>query len=519
MNRPARTLAVATAVMFAGAAATPSAWALDPRTEAAAKGAIKKAAQKYRANDYASALILLGRAAHACGASRCAEGTKAAVLRDLGAVQLRSGDKLAASKSFSDALALQPSLDVSPDYDAADVRAAWDEAKGGAAPSGANAAGGDFVHTPAPEQATNTPLPVYVESPGSRFARVIVKYKGAHMKEWQRLELKQVGDGWGGVIPCDKVTLGAVRYWVEGLDANGEAVATAGDPEHPFTVPIRDEISGEAPHLPNRPAPQECEEDEGQRKDEEESAAHPPAASEAEAPVHGEYSRWWIGVAGAVDLLSLPEGDDLCALTSTGAPQNASGYYCTNPNGSDFPSRTNPAQNASLIRGQAGHVDGGLQAGDVRVLLAVDYALTPEILVGARVGYLYNSYPGSAAVADHRAFGSKAHVEVRGTYVFGGEPLQRTGFAPTAFVGGGASEFDGHTTAIVAQQTAAPVPASQPVNVWLTNGPWFLSVGPGVRYQFSARAAFTAALRLNVAFGGLGALITYGPETGFQYGF
>ena len=43
--------------------------------------------------------------------------------------------------------------------------------------------------------------------------------------------------------------------------------------------------------------------------------------------------------------------------------------------------------------------------------------------------------------------------------------------------------------------------------------------GRGVRYQFSPRAAFDAALRLNVAFGGAGALFTFGPDIAFQYGF
>ena len=57
------------------------------------------------------------------------------------------------------------------------------------------------------------------------------------------------------------------------------------------------------------------------------------------------------------------------------------------------------------------------------------------------------------------------------------------------------------------------------MNIWLTNGPWFLAVGGGARYQFSPRFAFNVAARLNVAFGGSGALVTYGPELALQYGF
>jgi hypothetical protein len=523
MNRIARSLAVATAASFASLVAMPSAWAIDARTEAGAKGAIKKAADKYLATDYAAAMMLLSKAARACGAKKCSPATKAAVLRDLGTMQFRSGDKTAASKSFADALALQPDLTLNPDYDAPDLRAAWDEAKGtGSAPAESHPEE-DFVHTPATEQTTNTPLPVYVESPGTKFVRVVVKYKGAQMKEWETLELKRVGKGWGAVIPCGKVTAGTMRYWVEGLDQGGEASGTAGDPERPFTVPIRDEITSEAPHLPNRPAPQQCEENEepSERADagEKEEKAARVAGLEGSG---GEYARWWIGVAGAVDLISLSGGNDLCGLTASAAPANTQGYYCTNPDGSDFPSRGKSLQARSLIPGQAGNVAGGIQAGDLRVMIAVDYALSPEMLIGARVGYLYNSYTGTAAVTDHRAFGSNVHVEARGTYVFGHEPLLRTGFAPTVFVALGVSEFDGHTPSFVTiQNGTAPntVRTVQPVNVWLTNGPWFLAVGGGARYQFSPRAAFNGAVRVNGAFGGQGALFTFGPEISFQYGF
>jgi hypothetical protein len=342
------------------------------------------------------------------------------------------------------------------------------------------------------------------------------------MKEWESLELKRVGKGWGGVIPCNKVTVGNLRYWIEGFDQGGDASSTAGDPERPFTVSIRDEISSEAPHLPDRPAPQQCEENESApghagAEEKEEKSAH-VASPEGSG---GEYARWWIGVAGAVDFISLSGGTDLCGLTAMAAPANTAGYYCTNPDGSDFPNRLSSAQARSLVPGQAGNVTGGLVAGDLRVMLAIDYALSPEMLIGARLGYLYNSYPGTAAVTDRRAFGSKVHVEARGTYLFGHEPLLHTGFAPAVFVALGVSEFDGHTTALVTTRngTASTATTVQPVEVWLTNGPWFAAVGGGARYQFSPRAAFNGALRVNGAFGGQGALFTFGPEISFQYGF
>jgi hypothetical protein len=386
---------------------------------------------------------------------------------------------------------------------------------------------GDFTHTPAVEQKANTPLPVYAEISAIAVARARVKYRGAGMTDWARVDMKRMGDGWGALIPCGAVAPGVMQYWIQGFDSTGDIAATSGDPKHPFEVPVRSEIASEPPHLPGRAAPQTCAEGAPQgavpaERDREpvESAPAPEERPGAEAKPP-PYARWWVGVAGAIDFISLPAGNDLCALTQETAPANASGYYCTNPDGSNFPSRTDPTQNSALAAGQAGQVAGGLRVGDLRALVAVDYALTPSVLVGGRLGYVVNSYPsGGAAVADHRAFGSRVHVEARGTYVFGDDPLGHEGFAPTVLLSLGVAEFDGHAASVVSMsQKASNVPINQPVNIWLTNGPWFVATGGGMRYQFSPRAAFDAALRLNLAFGGAGALFTFGPEIAFQYGF
>jgi len=529
-RRPLSALVGASMVAASLLAASAPARAADRRAEAAAKSALKKAENDYLSTDYAAAASRLKKAARTCGRSRCTAATRAAVLRDLGTMQFRNGDIGAARASWGEALKLAPAIDLNPDYDAPDLRSAWEQAKGGSAP--AQQPTGDFTHTPAAEQKVDTPLPVYVEYPGSTtLSRVIVKYKGASMSDWKRLELKQMGTGWGGVIPCGDVNKGTMHYWVQGFDQNGDPVAGSGDPRHPYMVPIKDAISGEAPHLPGKGAPKSCSgggggdddcppglpgcaeggsEDNGNKGEEESSESGAEGGEE-------DYARYWFGVSGSVDFLSLPAGNDLCKLTPSAAPANSANYYCTNPDGTDFPSRASPDQNNHLsIQGQAGHVDGGIQPGDVRVMLAFDYALNPSLLVGARVGYVLNGYTGNAAVHDGRAFGPKLHLEARATYLFGNEPLKHVGFAPMVFGGLGVSEFDGHSLSVV---TLDNVAGQQPVNVWLTDGPFFIVGGGGVRYQFSPRAAFTAAARFNAVMGGNGFMMTYGPEIGVLYGF
>ena len=169
----------------------------------------------------------------------------------------------------------------------------------------------------------------------------------------------------------------------------------------------------------------------------DEGAAEPP-------PEAAHYEHLWLGVAGAFDMVVLPSGTDLCKLTPNGSAANSFNAYCTNPDGSDFPSHANTGQNDALVPGQSGTVKGGLQIGDIRAMVAIDYAVSPAWLVGARAGYVMNTYPGTVAVQTGRAYGHPIHVEARVTHLFGQDPLAHVGFAPMVFVAGGVSEFDGH---------------------------------------------------------------------------
>jgi hypothetical protein len=517
-----RRIALAAATLAAVASLSTSALAVDKRAEKAAADAIKKASSEYLATNYAAAAVRLQKAVRICGkGAKCSPGTKAALLRDLGTMQFRNGDVGIAKETWAQAFKAQADITLNPDYDTPDLRAAFEEARGGSGAMGEQPSG-DFAHTPAGEQKVNTPLPIYVEYPGSaKIVRVTVKYKGAAMNDWARTDLKKSGNGWAGLIPCSGVTKGVLRYWIQGFDDGGDPAASSGDPKHPYAVPIKDEIAGEAPHLPGKPPPRDCSEDTdcppGLPGCGVEEKPEGPAEEEGEAPPAGSYAKIWVGIAGALDFMSMPAGTDVCHLNPPGSanaaqPANSANLYCTNPDGSDFPRRNDKGQQNGLLQpGYAGKVDGGLQVGNVRVLGTFDYALSPALLVGARFGYVANAYTGSAARSDGRAW-NPIDLELRGTYLFGKEPLANMGFAPMVFGGLGLSEFDGHVTTIVTLTT------QEPINVWKTAGPFFLNFGGGVRYAFSLRAAFTAAARVNLAFGG-GLLPTYGPELAIQYGF
>jgi hypothetical protein len=228
------------------------------------------------------------------------------------------------------------------------------------------------------------------------------------------------------------------------------------------------------------------------------------------------FSRFWLGVAGAFDLAVMGGADDACKLGSLALPLASSATYCTTPYGADFPNRSTPAENDALIPGRSGTLEGGVKLGNVRVLFAADYAVTSSVLVGLRLGYVFNTYPGDAAVSGRPAFMRNLHAELRGTYVFGRDALTKVGFAPQAFFGAGVTTTDAYDRAFV---SFAGVRGQTPVNVWQIGGPFFATLGGGARYGFSSRAAFTASWKTSLAFGSPGPLFTTGPELGFQYGF
>ncbi len=503
----------------------------DAKVEAAAEDAIAKAPTDYATKAFGKALYRLGKALRACGKEACATASVAALARDAGSVHVAQHDKKGALKLFARAIGLVDDLELNPAYDTPDVRAVWEEAGGRKKPEPPPPAPptppappppAAFAHAPATEQAADTPLPVYVEGGPAGVARVVLEYGSAAASgAWKEVAFDRVGTGWGAVVPCGDVGVGAVRYYVDGFDSGGAKVATAGDAEHPYEVPVKQAIASEPAHLPGQPAPRSCAQaapplSEGTR------AAEEPAPSVRPAR---HWRRWWVGVSGEIDFMNVPSGDDLCIRNAaTGRPANGDNLYCTTLDGVDFPpaSVTNGTL-ANIVpgQGQGGHSDGGLQLGDVRYLASVDYAVAANALVGARVGFIINRYQGTAAVSDKRAFGSPLHLELRATWVFGHDPLAGSGVAPIVFVAGGVSEFDAQLKSTVTiTQGTPPTQTHQliPVNIWKTDGPGFVGAGLGLRISIDGHFAIIPAIRGDLALGN-GVTPLFGPELSLQLGF
>lgn len=550
------------------------------KVEAAAKALQRKAMDEdYLTTEFAKAQEKLDKAIAQCGTDKCSPQVRAQLKRDMGVVLIGGQiDPAKGTQAFVDAIKLDPSAQLDPDLKTKELEAAWADAKkkaaaggGAAAPAGnggAAAAGGaqpegDFFHEPWEQQTIRTPVPVYVEYEGEEeVVKVIARYKGFGMTEWKTVELKKMGEkGWGATLPCADMQQGVTQYYVQGFNPANDPVATSGDRNNPFKVKIVREKLEEAPSLPDQPPPTQCAEtgdcppnfpgcksggnkkaagaevpqgkEEGAFCEEDSECQSAKCNDNKCTAPEGQKKapKLWVGLFGAFDYAFVPSADKVCSINPPTGPDlllpvNDKNYYCVASDGTDYPYRPSSTEDANTNpRGQefsqlqpdrSNTVSGGGAFGNIRIMASLDYAATNNVLVGARLGFVLGTYPAEAAGFDGKSF-APIHVELRGTYVIGDQPLAKKGFAPYVFAGAGVSTFESKVKVSVVENVAGTNKAKQ-VDAWHLAGPGFVALGGGGRYALSQRAALMGGLRLNVAFGN-GTAPSIGPEVGVVFGF
>jgi tetratricopeptide (TPR) repeat protein len=242
-------------------------------------------------------------------------------------------------------------------------------------------------------------------------------------------------------------------------------------------------------------------------------------AEKAQAPPR--VPRFWVGVWGSVDFAIVPTADQACLLQPSLAPVNTVGYFCTDSQGNDFPSRSDGgAQNATLnTNPQYGDsLNLGSTVGDVRLGLSFDFALGDNVLLGARAAGVLRSYPGQAAQSNGNGFAAPIHLEARVTYVIGAQAT--TFFAPLVLANAGVGEYDAAAPVRVWRNVGTGPAESSYVNAWAVGGPVFAGAGAGFRVLFDPHVAGTVVGKFEASFGAkTPALLSIAPEIGLAYGF
>jgi len=492
-------------------------------------------------------------------------------------------DKEKGQAAFAEAIKLDPAVALDKDLTTKEITAVFEAAKkGGAAAPGPGPAtpgkgpSGDFVHTPHPDQQVRTSVPVLVEYNGEeKLVKVLVRYKGFGMTEFKQFELRKLGEKqWGGNSPCGDVQTGDFLYYIQGFNDQNDPVATAGSRNEPYKTKITAQPVADAPHLPNQPAPTQCADtgdcppdfpgckkkpptggtDEPTGKPEgeaclddnecqsskciKEKGADPLDKGVCSAPGGGKakYRKIWVGAQIGFDFAFVPSGDDVCKIHPTsptdpdrtskfGLPVNDTGYYCVD-GGRDYPNRPNNEDKTSVDENyrieypsKNNKVQGGAAPATFRILASFDYGVTPNIMVGARLGLVVNTYPGAEGHTDGKGFSAPIHLEARGTYLFGKGLEKTSGITPYVFIGGGVSNWDAKVGVTVTEiDPAGKKTNKDTVSAWYLGGPGFIGFGGGVRINATERIAIPLGLRAAFALGN-GVLPAISPEVGVQVGF
>jgi hypothetical protein len=538
--------------------------------EGAARALEKKAMEDdYLNTDFDKAAEKLNQAIAKCGTDKCGVPVRAQLKRDLAAVHSAAGHKDLALAAMTDAFKIDAGLQLDPNFKTKELDAVYAEAKKAAAGGGSNAPppAGDFTVAPITEQQVRTPIPIYVDYTGSEtLKRVMAKYKGLGMTDWKTIELKPIGSGFGGTSACADVQTGDFVFYIQGFNEANDPVASSGDRNNPFHVNVKSEAMGDPPHLPGASPPSQCADngdcppglpgckagaaatpviDPSLKAEgvscEEDSECQSSSCKDLKCTAPPEDTskpkrrKIWIGAAASLDLSFLSSAQNVCQLYlpssqanpnmipttgPAGTPINGKGYYCTQ-NGNDYPTHAdNGLQASSIESNKADSVGGGMVPGNVRLLLSFDYAFTTNMMVGARAGYVLNTYQGSQA--------SKfppIQLEARYSYVFGEDPIGKAGFHPFILVGTGAAEFDSNvslsvfTTPSLTPNCMGAKQCAAEVSAWQIHGPFFLEAGGGARWEVVPGVAAMLDLRFVGAIGGSGFEMVITPEAAMQFGF
>ncbi|MEI9954595.1 MAG: hypothetical protein WDO74_37905 [Pseudomonadota bacterium] len=543
------------------------------RDNAASKKIDEAINEHYLATDFDKAEQVLTGTVTAC-ADKCSPPVIAKAWMYVGIVRgSGKNDQAGAKEAFQKALASDPTIKLDVQLATPETQKTFSDLGGAGAvvaaatPAAADEDAGDkggLKCTPdVRELQTLRPIPLECTS-DEEVASMEIRFKPFGSEEWKAAKMKKVGDAFRGEVPCDATgSAGTLKVYVRAKDAAGESVDSFGSKAKPIDFIASENTTATPPSYPGEPAPARCvakeecppdfpgcagtvkrgNKDWGQACENStdckaglqcgdgtcEAAPSCESNSDCDSGVcsdgkcgvgegggagSSKYKKNWFGLHFAQDI-AIIGGSDVCSVD---ARQNR-GFSC-------FPEGTETEYTGQPFPG------AGISTGTViatrRLLLSYDRAFTPNITLGARVGFAFSGGPP--------ANGNKFlpfHGELRLTYWFGKGALGKKGLRPYAHLGGGVAQVDGKVKVTVADCESIvdngvynrcvqgdPSVKDQTtgitMDVWRKMGQEFLTAGGGVVYAFTDNLG--AQLNLNIMYMLPTSGAVFQPSIGVVYG-
>lgn len=492
----------------------------------------------------------------------CGQSVQAMVLRDLGVVYFAGKeDKAAALDYFKKAFQADPFVKLDEDLSSDEIKAVFEEARVAVgAPSSADSGGtidGDEptasakatgAHVAPAEQAVDTPVPLFMTAPADTDS-VKLMYRSPGNPKFRSMGLRRFKDGWAGEVDCESVSKkpGTMEYYFVMYDEMGRETGRVGDEFEAFTIPIKASISGPGPSLPDQSPPGSCKEavaaDCPPGFPGCETYSDEPWAQEEEVDDTADAPALWFTLGFQQDFLLMPATEGACLSNSDYGCYYDTGYrdpsqplidtegnFFTQPNANgqlvSVNSEAGVPDAFGVLQG-AGRINSGFALATQRVLLGVDYAATPSLLVGVRLGYAFSGGPSQDTARSKGAAFVPLHAEGRLAYWFGG--AHKGAFRPYAQLGGGMAQVDSKVTVEIidtqairdcgrtGQDFQGSNCLTRKVNAWRKTGTVFASAGFGALIATGKQAGFIVEGRGMFLFPEQG--ITLSGQAGFSLGF
>ncbi|HWA78043.1 MAG TPA: hypothetical protein VG937_37165 [Polyangiaceae bacterium] len=512
----------------------------DPAATAKIDEAIKT---HYLAGDFLKAEAVLTGTIKACE-TRCSPKLLARAWMYVGVVRGGRSDQPGAKEAFINALAIDGTVQLDAGVATVETQATFVLAGGAEAPASPEpSAGPPVAESPAPTQPNTTtavpkatavvqgdgvvctpavkevetrrPIPVEC-TPDEETTRAELRYKAFGAETWQTLTMERKGKAFRAQIPCDATqNIGLLKFYVQGEDAEGVTVVNWGSKKQPVEIALVDKSALEPPSYDDSDAPARCPAPEICPPDfpgcADKTAGEPKLDSAAAAVA--PYRKWWFGLHVAHDIAFA--GSDNACMPGT-EDENLVCYRSG--------SREDTYDTTFFETERGGTISFGAVSATTRILLSADYAFTPNVTAGLRLGYALGGGPPAgrsvqydadetvSAVTDPGLKFLPLHVEARFGYWFGENPLGKVGLRPYVHGGGGLAQVDAKIVAYVEDKNGVGK-----VDAWKKLGRAFFTLGGGVVYAFTPTLAAQANLNAMYLVSASGLVIE--PSLGALLGF
>ena len=241
----------------------------------------------------------------------------------------------------------------------------------------------------------------------------------------------------------------------------------------------------------------------------------------------GGFNRWMVGINIALDTWISSAAKNVC-----GGNNAANGQYsCYNAGSTKYDISNDPGQTNIIPMADpnwGGNVKTTVLPATIRALASVNYALTPSVTVGGRLGMVISG-GGPATLHYDQGYPRQnknfmpEHVELRGAYWF--TPLNLPGLHPYAGVGVGVAEVDAVVKLTAYYQSPVdesgkPCPGNlcpRKLDAWRKLGRTFAAINFGGLYSLAKHHGIQ--LNVNAMYMMPSSGIVLEPSLGYVVGF